>query len=364
MRTLLAAAAMALAVSSAHAEIVIGSAGPLTGPLAAVGEQLRRGTEQAAADLNAAGGVLGQKITVAVHDDAGVPTQAVAVANKLATQGARMVVGHLQSGTSIPASQVYGDEGIIMITPTATAPELTDSGSDLVFRTCGRDDQQGPIAAQWLVENFAGKRVALVQDQTTYGKGLADATKAAMNAKGLKEVLYTAITGGERDFSALVTRLKAENVDALYFGGYYADAGVFVRQMREAGVTAAFLSGDTLASNEFWTLAGKAGEGAMMTFSADARSQPAAQEVIARFRAKGQEPDAYTLYAYAAVQAWATAAEKAKSLDGPKVAKAMREGKYDTAIGALSFDKKGDRTDTDYVLYRWSDGKFAPIAQK
>jgi branched-chain amino acid transport system substrate-binding protein len=346
----------------ALAEIKVGLAAPLSGQLAAVGQQLRRGTEQAVADLNAKGGVLGQQISLTVVDDGGLPAQAVAVANRLATDRVSLVVGHLQTGTTVPATQqVYEEEGIVTITPTATSPEVTDRGLELIFRTCGRDDQQGAIAADWLVKHYAGRRVAVIHDQTTYGKGLADATKTAINSKGLKEVLYSSLSVGERDFSALVTRLKAANVDAVYFGGLYNEAGLLVRQSREAGLTAQFVSGDTLASEEFWAIAGATGNGLVMTFSADARQSPAAKDAVARFRAKGEEPGAYTLYAYAAVEAWAHGATVAKTTDGRKVAAAMRSGPNPTVIGPLSFDAKGDRTSTDYILYRWNDGKYAPV---
>ncbi len=358
--TLLATALLAIP-PAARAEIRIGFAAPLTGQLAAVGEQLRIGTEQAVADINGAGGVLGQKIAVSVADDGGVPAQAVAVANRLVTEGVVMVVGHLQSGTTIPASQVYGDEGVLVITPTATSPAVTEGGNDLVFRTCGRDDQQGDVAGAWLAANFAGKRVAVIHDQTTYGKGLADATAAAMAARGLTPAFTGTLAVGERDFTALVTGLRAANVDAVYFGGLYNEAALLVRQSREAGLQAQFVSGDTLASEEFWSIAGPAGEGLVMTFSADARNAAAAKPVLERFRAGDVEPGAYILYAYAAVQVWAQAAEKAGSAQGPKVVDALRSGEFSTAIGPIAYDAKGDRTRTDYVMYRWSNGRFAPL---
>lgn len=359
--SLLAAGLLAGLAGPAAADIRIGFAAPLTGQLAAVGEQLRLGTDQAVADINAAGGVLGRPLVVSVADDGGVPAQAVAVANRLVTEGVVMVVGHLQSGTTIPASQVYGDEGVVVITPTATSPAVTEGGTDLVFRTCGRDDQQGDVAGAWLAANFAGKRVAVIHDQTTYGQGLADATVAAMAAKGLAPVFTGTLAVGERDFTALVTSLRAASVDAVYFGGLYTEAALLVRQSREAGLQAQFVSGDTLASEEFWTIAGPAGEGLVMTFSADARNAAAARPVLERFRARGVEPGAYTLYAYAAVQVWAQAAAKAGSAQGPKVAAALRDGEYATAIGPIAYDAKGDRTRTDYVMYRWSNGTFAPL---
>ncbi|HYC02219.1 MAG TPA: branched-chain amino acid ABC transporter substrate-binding protein [Azospirillaceae bacterium] len=351
----------ALLPSLAHAETRVGFAAPLSGPVAAVGEHLRRGAEQAVADINAAGGVLGEKLALTVADDAGVANQAVAVANRLVTGGAVMVVGHLQTGTTIPASRVYAEEGVVVITPTASSPEVTAGGLDTVFRTCGRDDQQGEVAGAWLARQYKGRKVALVHDQTTYGKGLADAVKAAMNRQGLTEALYGSLTSGERDFTALVTRLKAAEVDAVFFGGVYADAGLLVRQAREAGLAAQFVSGDTLATDEFWAIAGEAGEGLLMTYGADVLGGTAARDVVARFRAAGYDPAPYALYSYAALQVWAQAAEKAKSTDGPKVAAALRQGEYQTVLGPISYDSRGDRTKADYVMYRWSKGRFAPL---
>ncbi|WP_029014356.1 branched-chain amino acid ABC transporter substrate-binding protein [Niveispirillum irakense] len=358
---LLGCAALLVSASPCLADIKVGFAAPLSGPLAAVGEQLRTGTQQALADINAKGGVLGEKLVLVTEDDGGLPAQAVSVANKLVTQDVAVVIGHLQTGTTLPAAKIYGDEGILTITPTATAPEVTEDGGDLMFRTCGRDDQQGPVAAAYIARHLKDKRIALLQDQTTYGKGLADATKQALNAAGIQEVLYTSLKGGERDYTALVTRLKAERAEVVYFGGYYSDAAQFVRQMREAGLDSIFISGDTLASDDYMALAGPAGEGTLMSFSADARTLPAAATVLEGFQARGEKPGAYTLYAYAALQVWAQAAEKAGSSDGAKVARALRDRRYDSVIGPLSFDEKGDRRDTDYVIYRWAGGKYSTV---
>jgi branched-chain amino acid transport system substrate-binding protein len=348
--------------ATARAEIKIGFSAPLSGPLTAVGQQLRAGAEQAVRDINAKGGVLGQKLVLVVEDDGALPNQAVSVANKLTTQGVVAVIGHLQSSTTLPAAKIYGDEGIITITPTATAPEVTESANGLVFRTCGRDDQQGAAAVAYLAQTYVGKRIAVLHDQTTYGKGLADVTKKGLEAKGFTPVLYAAITPGERDYSATVTKLKAEQADLVYYGGYYSDAAQLLRQMRDGGLNAALMTGDTLATDDFWALAGPvAGEGALMTFSADARSIPAAKQAMANFRAAGYEPGSFPLYAYAAVELWAKGAEAAGSAIGEKVAKALRQRSYETAIGTLAYDAKGDRVQADYVVYRWSRGSYSRV---
>jgi branched-chain amino acid transport system substrate-binding protein len=361
---LVAAAALAAAinVSAARADITIAVAGPITGDLAEFGAQMKRGAEKAVADLNKAGGVMGQQIKLETGDDACDPKQAVAVANDLVSKGVEFVAGHFCSGSSIPASAVYQEEGILQITPASTNPALTDDakakGWTTVFRTCGRDDQQGDFAGKWLAKEYAGKKVAIVHDKSAYGKGLADLTKQNMNANGLQEVLYEGITAGEQDYTALVSKLKQTGVDAIYFGGYHPEAALIVRQSREQGLNAPLLSGDSLNTLEFATLAGKAADGTMFTNAAEARNLPTATKVVEEFRAEGFEPEGYTLSTYAAIQVWAQAVEKAGSTDAEKVAEVMRGGSWDTVIGKLAFDDKGDLTASTYVWYVFKDGNY------
>jgi branched-chain amino acid transport system substrate-binding protein len=365
---LVAAAALAAAinVSAARADITIAVAGPITGDLAEFGAQMKRGAEKAVADLNKAGGVMGQQIKLETGDDACDPKQAVAVANDLASKGVVFVAGHFCSGSSIPASAVYQEEGILQITPASTNPKLTDDAAEkgwtTVFRTCGRDDQQGDFAGKWLAKNFAGKKVAIVHDKSAYGKGLADLTKENMNANGLKEVLYEGITAGEQDYTALVSKLKQTGVDAIYFGGYHPEAALIVRQSREQGLKAPLLSGDSLNTLEFATLAGKAADGTMFTNAAEARNLPTAKKAVEEFRAEGFEPEGYTLSTYAAIQVWAQAVEKVGAADdAEKIAETIRSGSWDTVIGKLSFDKKGDLTSSAYVWYVFKDGNYTEM---
>ncbi|MGO1074044.1 branched-chain amino acid ABC transporter substrate-binding protein [Inquilinus sp. CA228] len=364
-RVLLAGVALAaMASAPAWAEVKIGLGAPLTGPNAAFGEQLKRGTDAAVKAINDAGGINGEKISVVYGDDASDPRQGVAAANELVGQGVVAVIGHYNSSVSIPASAIYAEEGIVQITPASTNPQLTEQGQKTTFRTCGRDDQQGDVAGAFIAEKFKGRNVAILQDQTTYGKGLADATKSAMNKAGLTEVLYEGITVGERDFSAVVSKMKQAKIDLIYFGGLHNEAGLIVRQAREQGLNAQFISGDGIVTQEFWGITGEAGAGVLMTFPADQRSNPGAKAVVDKFRADKYEPEGYTLLTYAAVQAWAEAATKAKSLEGPKVAEALHDGsKYSTVIGDLSFDAKGDLTKSDYVFYIWNSGTYAEATQ-
>jgi branched-chain amino acid transport system substrate-binding protein len=354
---------LGLAVSgAAQAQIKLAVGGPMTGGSAAFGAQLKNGAEQAVADLNAAGGVLGQKIALQVADDASDPKQGVSIANKFAADGVKWVVGHFNSGVSIPSSEVYQESGMVQITPASTNPKFTDRGMWNTFRTCGRDDQQGAVAGTYLATHYTGKKVAVVHDKTPYGKGLADETQKTMIAKGLKPVLYEGINTGEKDYSALVSKLKQAGIDALYFGGLHTEAGLIIRQMRDQGLNAVLMGGDGITDKEFAQIAGPGAEGTLMTFGPDARKNPNAKDVVAKFKAKNIDPEAYTLYTYAAVQILAQAATEAKSPDPKKMADIMHSGKaFKTVIGDIAFDKKGDITRPDYVVYVWKKGQDGKI---
>ncbi len=357
--TLLAAAAIAmLGAASAHADITIATAGPMTGQYASFGEQMRRGAEMAVRDINAAGGVLGQKLRLEVGDDACDPKQAVAVANEMASKGVKLMAGHFCSGSSIPASNVYSEEDVLQISPASTNPKLTERGLDNVFRVCGRDDQQGLVAGNFLADKFGSRKIAIIHDKTAYGKGLADETRKTLNGRGVTETLYEAYTAGEKDYTALVSKLKRNGIDILYVGGYHTEAGLIVRQMREQGMSTRLVSGDALVTNEYWSITGPAGQGTLMTFSPDPRKNPTATGLVKRFRAAGYEPEGYTLYTYGAIQAWVRAAEKAGTTDTAKVIKVLRSSKFETVLGRIGFDAKGDVTAPGYVFYEWKQGKY------
>ena len=352
-----AVAAMFALAGSASAQIKIGVAGPITGPNAAFGAQLKNGAEQAAADINAKGGINGQKIQIVVGDDVSDPKQGVSVANKFVGDGVKIVLGHFNSGVTIPASEVYAENGVLMISPSATNPKVTDRSLWNVFRTCGRDDQQGEVAGKYIASALKGKKVAIVHDKTTYGKGLADETQKAANKEGVKEVLYEGVNTGEKDFSALVSKIKSSGAEIVYWGGLHTEGGLIVRQMRDQGVNATMMSGDGIVSDEFASIAGPAVEGTLMTFPPDPRKRPEAAAVVKAFEAKKFNPEAYTLYTYAALEVVAAAAAEAKSLDPKKIAETLKNGKtWPTVIGGLAFDKKGDITRPDYVMYTWKKG--------
>src|SRR5499427_5750635 len=357
---------------NASAQVKLGVAGPITGGSAAFGAQLKNGVEQAVEDINAAGGILGQKIQVFVGDDRADPKEGVSVANKFVGDGVKFVIGHFNSGVTIPSSEVLQENGSLEITPAATNPKITERGMWNIFRVCGRDDQQGGVAGAIIADKFKGKRIAIVHDKTTYGQGLAEETRKALNGKGIKEVFFEGVNKDDKDFTALVSKLKAVNPDLVYWGGLHDTGGIILRQMHDQGLKAPMMGGDGMADDEFAAIAGPGAEGTLMTFSPDPRLNPDNKQIVELFRKKrGFEPQSYTLYSYAAVQIIKQAAEEAKSLDPKKVAEVMHSGKpFKTVLGEVSFDAKGDVTGYSvggvkkdrYVLYTWKKGPDGKIS--
>jgi branched-chain amino acid transport system substrate-binding protein len=358
---LVLAAGLGLA-GAADAQIKFGVAGPITGPNASFGAQLTNGAGQAVEDFNKAGGILGQKVELEQGDDVSDPKQGVSVANKFVGDGVHFVIGHFNSGVTIPASEVYVDNGVLFISPSATNPKVTERGLWDAFRTCGRDDQQGKLWADLALGDLKDKKIAIIHDKTPYGKGLADAAKGFMNAGGKKEVLYEGVNVGEKDYSAIVSKLKAAGAEYLMWGGLHTEAGLIVRQMRDQGMTTVLISGDGITDAEFASIAGPGAEGTLMSFGPEPRNNPAAKDVVAAFKAKGIEPEGYTLYSYAGMQIIKAAIEKANSADPHKVADVMHSGMtFKTVLGDIAYDAKGDRTSMDFVWYIWAknaDGKL------
>ena len=354
-----ALSAMVAFAGAASADITIATVGPMTGQYAAFGAQMKAGLEQAVADLNAKGGVLGQQLVLEVGDDACDPKQAVAVANQLAGKGVSLIAGHFCSGSSIPASAVYNDSNIIQISPASTNPKFTDERPGPgVMRVCGRDDQQGMVAGAFLAKNFGDKNIAIIDDKSAYGKGLADETRKYMNEAGKTEVMNESYNAGEKDYSALVSKLKAANVDVLYVGGYHTEAGLIKRQMVDQGMATILVSGDALVTDEYWQITGDAGAGTLMTFSPDPRKNPIAKPVVDALEAAGKTAEGYALYTYGAVQAWAAAATAAGTVDFEPVVAELAKGTFPTVLGDVKFDDKGDVALPGYVFYEWKNGTY------
>jgi len=356
---------LSIAQLAAADTIKIGVAGPHTGANAAIGAQFWRGATQAAADLNAAGGVNGKKIELVKGDDACEPKQAVAVANRLVdVDRVKAVIGHYCSSSTLPASDIYADAGILEMSPGSTNPKITERGLTTMFRMCGRDDQQGTVAADFVIKRLKGKRIALIHDKDTYGQGLVDAFKSRINRLGVKEVLYEGLTRGEKDFNALVTKVKAAKADTVYFGGLHTEAGPLVRQLREQGLKVNFVSGDGINTSDLVTAAGgkQFVDGIYMTFGLDARTLPSGQAVLKKFRAAKIEPEGYTLYSYASLQALAAAMSATKATDGKKLADWLHKNQVNTVMGPKAWTPKGDLKVSDFIMYRWdATGTNHPI---
>lgn len=368
-RSIGALLALSLSAGVAFADdITIAVVGPMTGQLANIGDQFKKGAEAAASAINEKGGVDGRMIKLSIEDDVCDPKQAVSVANRIVANGINFIDGHACSGSSIPASAVYAESGAVMMSPASSNPVLTDDaaakGWPTIMRLYTRDDAQGAFIGPWIAKKYAGKNVVILHDKSAYGQGVADAVKKTMNEAGLTEVLYEGLNAGEKDYSALVTKLKELKADVVYFGGYHPEAGLMLRQSAEQDFKYQLIMPDSIASPEFWQIAGPAGEGTMFVFPSDPQSKPEAKEAVEKIKAGGFIPEGFTLFSYATIQAFAEGIKRAGSDDPAKVAEALKNGEpISTVVGEVVFDEKGDLKNASYDINQWHDGKYAPIPQ-
>jgi branched-chain amino acid transport system substrate-binding protein len=263
------------------------------------------------------------------------------------------VAGHYCSGSSIPASEAYAEGNVLQITPASTNPKFTEQGFWNTFRVCGRDDQQGAFIGAYLVKHYKNHNIAIVNDKSAYGAGLATEVKKSINKAGVKEKLNDSYNKGDNDFSALASKLKRDKIDIIFVGGYHKEAGQILRQMRNQGLKTILIAGDSLADKEYASITGAAGEGTLFTFGPDPRKRPTAAAIVKKFKDKGIDPEGYTLYTYAAFQIWTQAAAKAGTTDAKKVAETIRAGKWNTVLGTISYDKKGDITAILWAIFKW-----------
>ncbi|WP_181176213.1 branched-chain amino acid ABC transporter substrate-binding protein [Mesorhizobium sp. B2-3-4] len=341
--------------AAACPDIPVAVAGPMTGDWAVYGEEMRRGAQLATDDINAKGGIKGCKLALMVLDDQGKPDTAIAIAKAFGRDRVRFVVGHYNSGSSIPASQIYAKNNTLMVSPASTNPGLTEFKLWNVIRTAGRDDVQGTFAGKYMVDHFANGNLAIVSDGTPYGDGLANKARNALRAKGHPEKLATKVKYDQTDFGDLIAKMKAAKIDVVFFAGLGDQLGRLIRQDDDAGMHLQFISGDGAMVKGLTALGGPAVQGTLIVFSPEDRSNPAAKDVVTRFRAQGFEPEAYTLKSYAAVQVIAAGMEMA-GVQAPRlVAAAIRSGKpISTVVGDLTFDAKGDRREPDVAMYVWT----------
>jgi branched-chain amino acid transport system substrate-binding protein len=352
----------AVAIGGAvRAEVLIGLAGPLTGKEAWFGEQMERGAAQAVADINAVGGVLGQQVELITVDDFCDPEQAVAAAKKLVSDGVVFVAGHFCSGASIRASEVYAAAGVLMISPTSSNPLLTELGRANVFRVIYRDDAAGMMAGNYLADHCADKKIAILHDDTAFGKGVADLTKEQLNRRGLREAIYRDYVPGRENYGAEIAELQAADIDVLFIGGHKAEIALMARAARDRGYPVQLMTGMGLTTEDFGLIAGPAADGTLFIDVADPRRRAEAEAVVKQFRASGFEPEGHTLYAYGAVQVWAQAAEKAGSLELPAMIASLRDHQFDTVLGPIDFDDRGDLAVQNPVWYVWRGGTYMPL---
>jgi len=349
-------------IGSVRADIVIGLATPMTGGMAWFGEQHQQALAAAAPELEAAERAIGEAIRTIVVDDFCDGEQAVAAAQKLVKSGALFVGGHACSGAAIPASAVYDDAGILMIASTATNPALTERGFELVFRVVERDTKQAAMVADRLAERGAERRIAIVHDGEAYGQGLAEATRDFLSERRVEPIIFEEVEPGRADYGDLLDQLAATRIDVLFFSGYPTEAGLVVRRARERGQGFEMIGVDSLASEYFWHMAGDAAEGVVFPSTKELRGSPAAASVVARFRAQGFEPEGFTLYNFAVFEVWSQAVQKAGTADPETVARTLRDNTFDTVLGTIGFDARGDVTGYDsFAWYIWQDGEYVPL---
>jgi branched-chain amino acid transport system substrate-binding protein len=354
-------ALVAGAPPDATAEVRIGFANPLSGPLSRSGERNRIAVEMAVSGLNERGGVLGEPVQLIIADDACGLQKSVEAARELVAAGVRVVVGHMCSHSSLLAAGIYETADVLMITSSSTHPRLTEEGRQNVFRLIGRDDRQGELAGDFLAEHWDGREIAVLHDGSTYGERLASEARQQLRARGEMEAVYDIYTPGAKDYAGLVMRLQRAGIDVLYIGGYGPDAGLILRTARARGLDLQLVGGDGLGMDEFWATAGGAGEGAIFSGRPDVRHRPQAAELLARFRARGLGSRTFGIGAYAAIQVWAEAVERAGTLELAPVARMLRRGRFETVLGPIAFNDKGDLRDAPWQWQVWTNGAYVPL---
>jgi len=354
----------ALGAGAQGAAIKIGVPVPLSGGNAKMGNDISQAATLAVEEWNAKGGVLGRKLEIVAFDDACDAQQSVTAAHKLVDGGVVAVAGGYCSSAAIPASAVYHDAGVAFVADASSNPKLTDQGFENVFRVIGRDDQQGPYAAGFMINALKAKKIAIIHDNTLYAKGLADATKAALEGKpGVQVVFFDAVTPGEKDFSAVLTKVKSLSPDVTYYTGYYPEGGLIAKQFKDLGVSGKFMAGDANNDPTFISEAGPASEGVFVTSTPLPQDQSSAKSFIDRYKKRwNQDPGPYSALEYDAVNVVINAIKQSGSTDRAAIIKAITGTKnYQGATGAINFDKKGDRTSVLYITYIIKGGKFVPV---
>lgn len=342
--------------AGAHAQTIkIAVVGPTTGQVTQYGDMVREGVDTAIERINATGGVNGKKLEAVVIDDGCEPKQGPVAANRVVNDKIGFVVGHVCSGATIAATEIYNNEGVVMVTPSATSPAVTDGKNyEFIFRTIGRDDQQGPAAAKFILEKIKPKTVAVIHDKQSYGQGIATAVKDTLEKNGTKVVIFEGINAGDSDYSAVITKLKAAKVDFVYYGGYHPEMGLLLRQGAEQGLDAKFMGPEGVGNPDINAIAGPAVEGMLLTLPADFTLNPVNAEIVKAFKDKKRDASgAFQLTAYAATQVIADGIKGAGSEDPTKVAQYLHANSFQTPIGKTSWNKQGDLNAFEFEVFTW-----------
>lgn len=365
-KTLLAAGSLLAAVSSVHAETLkIGVAGPVTGPVAQYGDMQKIGAMMAIRQLNESGGINGQQLEGIIYDDACDPKQAVAVANRIVNDGIRHVIGHLCSSSTEPASDIYEEEGVLMITAASTSPSITEKGYEMIFRTIGLDSLQGSLAAAYVRDHVKPEHLAVIHDKQQYGEGLATTVKDLLAADGIEAEMFEGVTPGDKDFSALIAKLKRNDIDFVYYGGYHPELGLILRQSREKGFDAQFMGPEGVVNSDLAAIAGEAMEGVLATAPKSFDQNPENAALTEAFKARNEDPSGpFVFPAYAAIQVMTDAIQATGNTDPAELADYLRANRFETTIGEIGFDAKGDLTESTFIVYRLhADGSKTAIGE-
>lgn len=346
--------------------VKIGSASPLTGPQAHIGIDIRNGVQLAIEDLNAKGVEIGDKkvkFELVAEDDEANPTKATTVAQKLVDAKVAAVVGHFNSGASIPASKVYADGGVPQISPSSTNPDYTLKGFKTTFRVVAHDGQQGPTLARFAVNTLKMKNIAVIDDSTAYGQGLADNFEATAKTLGARIIAREHTTDKDTDFKAILTGIKGKKPDLIMFGGIDPQAAPMIRQMKELGIKAKFIGGDGVQTPNFIKLAGDASDGAMASIPGLPKDQmPGGKAFLEKYKAKfNQEVELFAPMGYDAVFVFVEAMKRAGSVDPAKFLPEIGKTDYQGVIGPIAFDEKGDLKNGPITIYMVKGGKWEPL---
>ncbi len=344
-----------LPVLAIESKILIGVVGPKTGALTQYGNMIQEGVDTAVEHINAQGGIHGQFLKIVTIDDGCDPKQAPYAANRVLNNKINFVIGPVCSGAAISATTIYNSKGIVMVTPSATTPILTDNKNyDFIFRTIGRDDQQGPAAANYITEKIKPKSIAVLHDKQSYGQGIANSVKNNLIKNGLDVTIFEGINAGDSDYSSIITKLKSLGIDFIYFGGYHPEMGLLLRQAAEQGLKSRFMGPEGVGNHDINIIAGSYTEGMLLTLPTDFTKNFENKNLVKEFNDKKRNVHGvFQLTAYSALKVIADSIEQTKSTNPMIIAKHMHAHTFDTPIGKISWNSQGDLDRFKFDVYSW-----------